>query len=278
MVSKSITQAQVRVEGHNFDIRKRVLEYDDVVNIQRGTVYQQRQQILDGESLRDGFIKDLEEEISKIIDEFAPDGSSADEWDFEAMYRQLFTIFPVPVEVTSDTMAEVESLDELEEMLVDAAMDSYDRKTDELGEELMERAEKMVMLNSIDMHWRRHLTDLDVLREGIGLMAIAQRDPLVEYKREAFEMFQVLQNEIHAHAVRSIFRVQVNQPQQIMRPRVQIMQAIRPGVVANTKPEPIRKTAKASIGRNDPCWCGSGKKYKNCHMRTDKGNSPGAAQ
>ncbi|MBI1256890.1 MAG: preprotein translocase subunit SecA [Chloroflexi bacterium] len=277
MVSKSITQAQVRVEGHNFDIRKRVLEYDDVVNIQRETVYAQRQQILEGSSLRESFIKDLEDEIGKIIDEFAPDGSSPDEWDFEAMYRQLFTIFPVPVEVTDETMAEVESLDELETMLVDAAMDAYDRKTDELGEELMQRAEKMVMLNSIDMHWRRHLTDLDVLREGIGLMAIAQRDPLVEYKREAFEMFQVLQNEIHAHAVRSIFRVQVNQPQ-IMRPRVQVMQTLRPGAVVNTKPEPVRKTAKASIGRNDPCWCGSGKKYKNCHMRTDKGNSPSAAQ
>jgi len=278
MVSKSITQAQVRVEGHNFDIRKRVLEYDDVVNIQRGTIYQQRQQILDAEGMRDTFIKDLEEEIGKIIDEFAPDGTSPDEWDFEAMYRQLFTIFPVPVEVTADTMAEVASLDDLEDMLIDAATDSYDRKTDDLGEDLMHRAEKMVMLNSIDMHWRRHLTDLDVLREGIGLMAIAQRDPLVEYKREAYEMFQVLQNEIHAHAVRSIFRVQVNQPQQIMRPRVQVMQAIRPGIVANTKPEPIRKTAKASLGRNDPCWCGSGKKYKNCHMRTDKGNAPGAAQ
>ena len=278
MVSKSITQAQVRVEGHNFDIRKRVLEYDDVVNIQRGTVYQQRQQILDSEGMRDSFIKNLEEEVGKIIDEFAPDNTTPDEWDYEAMYRQLFTIFPVPVEVTADTMAEVDSLDDLEGMLLDAATDSYGHKTDELGEELMHRAEKMVMLNSIDMHWRRHLTDLDVLREGIGLMAIAQRDPLVEYKREAYEMFQVLQNEIHAHAVRSIFRVQVNQPQQIMRPRVQIMQTIRPGVVANTKPEPIRKTAKASIGRNDPCWCGSGKKYKNCHMRTDKGNSPGTVQ
>ena len=152
------------------------------------------------------------------------------------MYRQLFTIFPVPVDVTPDTMAEVESLDDLEDMLIDAAHGQpTTARRDELGEELMHRAERLVMLNSIDMHWRRHLTDLDVLREGIGLMAIAQRDPLVEYKREAFEMFQVLQNEIHAHAVRSIFRVQVNAPQQMLRPRVQVMQAIRPGAVANTQ-------------------------------------------
>ena len=107
-------------------------------------------------------------------------------------------------------------------------------------------------------------------------MAIAQRDPLVEYKREAFEMFQVLQDEIHAHAIRSLFRVQVNAPQPILRPRLQNVQAIRPGAVANTKPEPVRKTAKAELGRNDPCWCGSGKKYKHCHYRTDRAN--GTAQ
>ena len=273
MVSKSITQAQVRVEGHNFDIRKRVLEYDDVVNIQREAIYRQRHQLLEDVSLREEYLKYADEEIGKVIDEFAPEGSQPSEWDFEAMYRQLFTIFPVPVDVTADTMAEVESLDDLETMLRDAAEDAYDHKTDELGEELMRRAERLVMLNSIDMHWRRHLTDLDVLREGIGLMAIAQRDPLVEYKREAYEMFQVLQGEIHLHALRSIFRVQVNAPQPVLRPRLQNVQAIRPGAVVESKPEPVRKTAKASIGRNDPCWCGSGKKYKNCHLRQDKANS-----
>ncbi|MFN8452666.1 MAG: SEC-C metal-binding domain-containing protein [Anaerolineae bacterium] len=273
MVSKSISQAQVRVEGHNFDIRKRVLEYDDVVNKQREVIYAQRRQLLDSGDLSEEYMKYLEEEIGKVIDEFAPEDSDPEDWDFEAIYRQLFTIFPVPVEVTPDTMAEAESLDALEEMLLDAAKNAYDRKAQELGEELMHRAERLVLVNSIDMHWRRHLTDLDVLREGIGLMAVAQRDPLVEYKREAFEMWQVLQSEIHAHAVRSLFRVQVNAPQPILRPRVQNIQAIRPGAVANAKPEPVRKTAKASLGRNDPCWCGSGKKYKHCHYRADRENS-----
>ncbi|MCC6801642.1 MAG: preprotein translocase subunit SecA [Anaerolineae bacterium] len=273
MVSKSITQAQVRVEGHNFDIRKRVLEYDDVVNKQREVIYAQRRLLLDSGDLRDEYMKYLEEEVGKVIDEFAPEDSSPDDWDYDALYRQLFTIFPVPVDVTPEMMAEAESLDDLEDMLIDAAQDAYTHKSDELGDELMHRAERLVMLNSIDMHWRRHLTDLDVLREGIGLMAVAQRDPLVEYKREAFEMWQVLQSEIHAHAVRSLFRVQVNAPQQVLRPRVQVMQAIRPGAVVNTKPEPVRKTAKAALGRNDPCWCGSGKKYKHCHYRSDRENS-----
>ena len=273
MVSKSITQAQVRVEGHNFDIRKRVLEYDDVVNIQREAVYAQRHRLLEDGSQRDEYLQYLQEEIGRVLDEFAPENTEPDDWDFDAMYRQLFTIFPVPLDVTPDTMAECESLDDLEEMLIGAAQDAYDRKTQELGEDLMHRAERLVMLNSIDMHWRRHLTDLDVLREGIGLVAIAQRDPLVEYKREAYEMFQVLQQEIHTNAVRSIFRVQVNTPPPMLRPRVQNLQTIRPGAVANSKPEPVRKTAKASLGRNDPCWCGSGKKYKHCHYREDRANS-----
>ncbi|HVU13783.1 MAG TPA: preprotein translocase subunit SecA [Phototrophicaceae bacterium] len=277
MVSKSITQAQVRVEGHNFDIRKRVLEYDDVVNIQRETIYKQRHQILDGAELREDYLKYLEEEVGKVIDEFAPEDSDPADWDFDALYKQLFTIFPVPVEITPDALAEIETLDELEDTIIEAATEAYDRKTEELTPDIMRRAEKLVMLNSMDMYWRRHLTDLDVLREGIGLQAIAQRDPLVEYKREAYEMFQGLMGEIHANAVRSIYRVQVNAPQ-IVRPRVQVMQTIRPGAVTNTKPEPVRKTAKASIGRNDPCWCGSGKKYKNCHMRTDQANARSTAQ
>ena len=274
MVSKSITQAQVRVEGYNFDIRKHVLEYDDVVNKQREVIYGQRHQIIDSPGMRDEYLKILEEEIGKVIDEFAPDDKDSDEWDFDAMYQKLFTIFPVPVEITPETMAEVESLDTLEDMMIDAAHAAYDQKAESLGQDLMLRAERLVMLNSIDMHWRRHLTDLDVLREGIGLMAIAQRDPLVEYKREAFEMWQTLQEEIRAHAVRSIFRVQVNSPQPLLRRPIQNIQAIRPGAVTESKPEPVRKTAKESIGRNDPCWCGSGKKYKNCHLRQDRANSP----
>ncbi len=273
MVTKSITQAQVRVEGYNFDIRKRVLEYDDVVNKQREVIYAQRHQLLDDRSLHDDYLKYLQEEIGKVIDEFAPEDGDPDDWDFEAMYRRLFTIFPVPVEITPETMEEVESLDDLENLLITAATEAYDRKGQELGEELMRRAERLIMLNSIDMFWRRHLTDLDILREGIGLMAIAQRDPLVEYKREAFEMWQALQDEIHASAVRSMFRVQINTPQPVLRPRLQNIQAIRPGATTTSKPEPVRKTAKAALGRNDPCWCGSGKKYKHCHYRQDRLNS-----
>ena len=217
-----------------------------------------------------------------MIDEFAPDGSSPDEWDVEGMHKQLFTIFPVPEHITPETLAEVETLTDLEDMIFDAVEEAYEKKTQELGEDVMRRAERLVMLSSIDAHWRRHLTDLDVLREGIGLMAIAQRDPLVEYKREAFEMWEDLQEQIHAQAARNIFRVQVNAPQTTIRKvvanvptvpgvaNVQNVQASRPGAVADSKPEPVRRTSKEMLGRNDPCWCGSGKKYKNCHLKADQ--------
>ena len=269
MVSNAIGQAQVRVEGYNFDIRKRVLEYDDVVNKQREVVYRQRRELLNKDSLREEYMKILEEQIAKIVDEFAPDQYDPESWDLDALHRQLFTLFPVPENVTPETM-QGKSLDDLEDMIVQAANDAYDRKTAELGAELMKRAERIVMLNSIDLHWRRHLTDLDILREGIGLMAIAQRDPLVEYKREAFGMWQELQDQISLQAVRNIFRVQANVSQPVVR-RPTNIQAIRPGAVATSKPEPVRKTAKDELGRNDLCWCGSGKKYKHCHMRADRG-------
>ncbi|MFO7321214.1 MAG: preprotein translocase subunit SecA [Chloroflexota bacterium] len=272
MVSKSIQQAQIRVEGYHFDIRKRVLEYDDVVNKQREVIYRQRREVLTRTDLRDEYLEILEGMIADLLDEYA----EASEWDVEALHRQLFTIFPVPEEITPDVLAD-KTLDEIEDLLIEAVHQAYDRKAEELGPELMTRAERMVMLGAIDQHWRRHLTDLDILREGIGLMSVAQRDPLVEYKLQASRMYEALQDEIRTQAARDIFRVRVNTPQvaQPIRRVMPQMQAVRPGAVAPAKPEPARKSAKADIGRNDPCWCGSGKKYKHCHYREDRKVSSG---
>jgi len=261
MISKSIEQAQVRVEGHNFDIRKKVLEYDDVVNRQREVIYAQRRDLLEADNLRERYLEILEKAIISTIEEYTPDGGS---WDIEALYRQAFTIFPVPEDVTIERL-EAMSLDEIEDTLIEAAHRAYEAKAAELGE-LMSLAERRVMLRAVDMHWQRHLTDLDMLREGIGLMAIAQRDPLVEYKREAFAMFDDMRGRINTQAVQDIFRAQVNV---VQRPARRQMQAVRPGVDAGpSKPEPVRSTSK--LGRNDPCWCGSGKKYKHCHYKQDR--------
>jgi preprotein translocase subunit SecA len=271
IISRSIAQAQVRVEGHNFDIRKRVLEYDDVVNKQREVIYKQRQEVLSGNGLREQYLKIIEEAVVDTLDELIPEDEDPDTWDLDTLYRQLFTVFPVPPSITPETMAG-KDVEQLEEMLIAAVHEAYERKAAELGPEIMPRAERLVMLSAIDQYWRRHLTDLDVLREGIGLMAIAQRDPLVEYKRTAFEMWQGLQGEIRRQAGRDIFRVQVN----VAQPQPRRVQAFRPQMTASaggatvSKPEPVRKTAKDRLGRNDPCWCGSGKKYKNCHLRQDR--------
>jgi preprotein translocase subunit SecA len=266
IITKSITQAQVKVEGHNFDIRKKVLEYDDVVNRQRGIIYKQRREVLDADGLHDEYIDMLENAVIDIIDEFVPDGAKSVELDVDALYQQLFTVFPIPEDITPDTLADL-SLDDLEDTLIAAAKRAYDAKPQELGE-LMSLAERRIMLRAVDMHWQRHLTDLDMLREGIGLMAIAQRDPLVEYQRESFAMFSEMKDRINRQAIQDIFRAQINVMQRT--PTRRQMRAYRPGVngIPEAKPEPVR--AQNKVGRNDPCWCGSGKKYKHCHYKQDR--------
>ncbi|MCB9456755.1 MAG: preprotein translocase subunit SecA [Anaerolineaceae bacterium] len=265
IMTKTVAQAQVRVEGHNFDIRKRVLEYDDVVNKQREVIYAQRREFLQKPSLRAEYIKILEDGVVNTLDMFTGDNEHVDEDEMETLYRELLKIFPVPEHITPDTMAG-QDLDELESLLTGAVRAAYDQKTDELGAEMMDRLERFMMLRVIDQHWQRHLTDLDILREGIGLMSIAQRDPLVEYKRAAFNMWQEMQGEIRAQAAYQLLTAQVNirQPMPVRQRPLQMLH----GGAAEKKPEPVRVQNKP--GRNDPCWCGSGKKYKHCHLKQDK--------
>jgi preprotein translocase subunit SecA len=270
MISRSIAQAQVRVEGHNFDIRKRVLEYDDVVNKQREVIYRQRREVLEKESMRDDYIKILEEAVIGIVDEFAPENVADDLWDLEGMYRRLLAVFPVPEPINPETMVG-KDVDELENVLIDAVHEAYDRKTEEtnnIESGMINRLERYVMLGTVDRHWQRHLTDLDVLREGIGLMSVAQKDPLVEYKRQSFAMWQGMLDEIRAQAAYQLLTAQVNVRQQPPRQRMQL-QAVGAGG-GDSHPEPVRVQNK--LGRNDPCWCGSGKKYKFCHYKQDRAN------
>jgi preprotein translocase subunit SecA len=268
LITRAITQAQIRVEGHNFDIRKRVLEYDDVVNRQREVIYKHRRDILqaDAEYLHERYMKMLEEAVGSVVDEFMP-MDNPDTWDYDVLYRQMFTVFPIPEDITVESITDKDP-DDVEEIFVNAAIRAYEAKQAEVGD-LMPIAERQMLLRALDMHWQRHLTDLDVLREGIGLMAIAQRDPLVEYKRESFMMFNTMREQIDRNAIQYIFRIQLQQVQR--QPVRRQMQAYRPdvnGATAISKPEPARANKKP--GRNDPCWCGSGKKYKHCHYQQDK--------
>ena len=271
MISKSIGQAQVRVEGHNFDIRKRVLEYDDVVNRQREIIYSQRREWLDREAdeVYESYFEMVSTRIQDVLRAYDAEEADLEYWDLDLLYKDLLMVFPVPEEINPDTLSEM-SRDEMETALIDAARTAFERKRDELEvvqAGLMDYAQRLTVLRSIDMHWQRHLTALDMLREGIGLMSIAQRDPVVEYKREAFIMFNELQDQISELAVRQIFMVQ---PSTATQPVRRQMRAVRPTESAGE--EPVQQTVRnvRKVGRNDPCWCGSGKKYKQCHLKEDR--------
>lgn len=278
MISKSIQQAQVRVEGHNFDIRKHVLEYDDVVNKQRETIYSQRRRILTAApgELRDQIQRMIAEEIHGLVDQYLT-GDPVD-WQVEELHRAALTLFPVPSSITPDTLADAKDEEDAELKLVKGALAAYDERITQFGAEWMAEAEKHVMLNTVDFFWQRHLTDLDILREGIGLMGYGGRDPLVEYKRESFAMWQGLQEEIQAKIVQDIFRVapreQQRVPTQLRLSNVQAGRGAMPTGPAATPsqaktPEPARNIGMYdNVGRNDPCPCGSGKKFKHCHYLT----------
>ena len=275
MISKSIEQAQIRVEGHNFDIRKRVVEYDDVVNRQREIIYGQRLDWLrtDAEQLHADYLAMIEDQIAAAVEDAFTADHEGEHLEAGAMYQQLAsTGLPLPESVTA------ESLDELEQEDVTAKVSAYAaillgakaQQLEEARDGLTEIAERQTVIRSLDHFWQRHLTDLDILREGIGLQAIAQKDPLVEYQRQGFQMFRVVEDTYRQIASRQIFLVQpaiVQTPQ-----RRREMREHRPELHMGNTDRPTQQTVRKSSqrpGRNKPCWCGSGKKYKHCHMRED---------
>jgi preprotein translocase subunit SecA len=286
MISKSIEQAQVRVEGYHFDIRKHVLEYDDVVNKQRETIYDQRRRILSAQNgdLRDQIQRMITEQIQVICD-LHLDGEKID-WDLEELHRAALVIYPVPAHITPESLARHTEAEQVEMTLVKGALEVYNARVEQFGAAWMAQAEKFVMLNAVDSLWQRHLTDLDVLREGIGLVGIGGRDPLVEYKRQSFEMWQALQVEITTKVVQDIFRVAPREQQQRPRLMLQARQLSNVQTGRGAMPVPVPQQGRAvaggeqpvpeparnvgmfdNVGRNDPCPCGSGKKFKHCHYR-----------
>jgi len=288
LITNSIQQAQVRVEGYNFDIRKKVLEYDDVVNKQRAVIYQQRRDVLKADDLRQRIERMVAEEVEELVDTHLPTGkdNNRDNWQTQELYRAALTLFPVPEHITYEEWDEDDlSADDIQLILTKGALEAYEAVEQRISEGLMRVVERQVMLRAIDTLWVRHLTDLDMLREGINLVAIGQRDPLVEYKREAFSMWQDLQSQIQRQIVQLIYRVEVvaQPPPEIQRPALPqptntlnarnaraALGAVggntpRPQPVQDTTPAPIRADMWDKVGRNDPCPCGSGKKFKNCH-------------
>jgi preprotein translocase subunit SecA len=276
LVSKAIESAQVRVEGYNFDIRKHVLEYDDVVNKQREIIYSQRRQILSEPTMRPTIMGMVEDELRDLVSTFTggTGGRSVqaldrNHWDLATLAGEVAKIFPLPKSEKPESWRQMAPA-ELADHLVELAEQAYDDKEATLGPEMMRQLERLLMLRAVDNRWIRHLTDLDELREGIGLRAYGQQDPLVAYKREAHETYQDMLAEVSHDIASSIYHAQI-----VTRPPIPIrqMQTNRGNGGA-----PQTAHSKKTLGRNDPCWCGSGKKYKVCHMRSDQGRGGDGGQ
>jgi preprotein translocase subunit SecA len=255
MVTKAIERAQRQVEAQNFEIRKNVLKYDEVMNSQRESIYKWRASILEGRADQDLITDWIADAITATIDAVVPDGTTSESWDWETLLQELNQFYPT--KLTLGAVGPKVSVDDFIDRVVDEALAFYEGREQELGPELMRQVEKNVVLSVIDNKWREHLSEMDYLRAGIGLRAMGQRDPLAEYQREGYEMFTDMVESIKRDTVRYLFHVQVAKPATQPK-RVEPAPA---GAGGSKKPA----SAKDQVGRNDPCPCGSGKKYKKCH-------------
>jgi len=310
MLSKQIEKAQKKVEEQNFLIRKRVLEYDDVMNEQRRVIYKYRDEVLEGKSIGAEAREEVAKVIDHTIDQYTP-GDFFEDWDMGGLFTALGQFFPL--DIASDELDDTVDRNSLSERIIDEAMQRYNAREEALGTELMEALERFLLLQTIDERWREHLFDMDYLREGIHLRGFAQIDPLVAYKNEAFTLFGDLMNSVWSDYARMIFNVQVNVEGQNgggagaapIAPFSAAGSSTRAGRVSYSGGHSaagsgaLAAAAAAAglgagsaqgafgedgqelealpvveqrvlddehqVGRNDPCWCGSGKKFKKCH-------------
>jgi preprotein translocase subunit SecA len=259
LLSGQIEQAQKRVEGNNFNVRKHVLQYDDVMNVQRELIYSQRRSVLEGENLRDSVMNMVETLIDSAMEIYLGDTSYHDEWDLKGMMTYLERIC-IPPKAVKVGELDIQSLTKtlLREKLLDAARSAYRKQEEDNGEEAMREAERVITLKVVDRKWMDHIDAMDQLRQGIGLRAYGQRDPVMEYKFEGYEMFQDMVKGIQEEVVSLLYHIKV---QSNMPKREKVAEPIEASH-GNQPQKPIVKEAK--VGRNDPCPCGSGKKYKKC--------------
>ena len=264
LITRSIERAQKKVEARNFDIRKHVLEYDDVMNQQREVIYAERRKILRGEDLKENIFFMLDKIIESEMDQYANAKLYPEEWTLDGLIEDAEKIYAPEGKLKKEEL-EAMSRDELEETLRKTAHEAYAAREQLFGEENMRELEKVVMLRVVDNHWMEHLDRMDMLREGINLRAYGQRNPLVEYKIEALDMFEAMEAAIQTDIAKLMYRVSiVTQEQQQLQDRLQTAHASHgdESDAAEAKKKPARN--KNDIGRNEPCPCGSGKKYKNC--------------
>jgi preprotein translocase subunit SecA len=296
MVTKAIERAQTTVETKNAEIRKNVLKYDEVMNEQRKVIYKRRDQILEGEDLKSAGMEYLAEAVDALIGTHCQ-SVATDEWDLDGLAKELTLFWPTTL--TAESLREADSSDELYDVIMAEALNHYESREAELGEEAMREVERQVMLRIIDQRWREHLEEMDYLKEGINLRAMGQKDPLTEWQREGFEMFGGMMKGIAQDFVRYVMHVQLRDQSEAQSPKLEpkvmnlqtsssddsgvssgfrgaAAQAVADGDLpegtpaaaqpaATAKPKTVTKDAFDKTPRNAPCPCGSGKKFKQCH-------------
>lgn len=280
MVSKAIERAQRQVEGRNFEMRKHLLEYDDVMNKQREAIYQLRRDILDGREGQE-YVQNISHDlVGYVVETHCPERSDPRDWELSEVATDMLAYFDIDLNAAGIVVDEL-GVDELTETLQQLADDKYNEKTQRLGAELMTAFQRDVMLRVVDQSWKDHLLALDHLKEGINLRAMGQKDPKNEYKRESFELFQAMKERIEDTTIKTIYRVEPMSVEQMQAERQQRQrppsgfQLSAPPKTGGAPSPPGAQGAPAAprtivrsegrVGRNDPCPCGSGKKYKKCH-------------
>ncbi|MFO7169619.1 MAG: SEC-C metal-binding domain-containing protein, partial [Chloroflexota bacterium] len=275
LINRSIEGAQTRVEGYNFDLRKHTVEFDDVMNKQRSVIYADRRAILEGQNMRERILDMIAEEVGALVDRYLPEGKGRDEdfeeWDPEALLRGVRAICPpLPEDITVERIESL-SRQEVEDLLVEAIEKVYEEREQAIGEENMRYVERRMMLGAIDRQWVDYLTGMEDLRQEIGLQAIAQRDPLVEYQRHAYAMFDELKANIQRDIAYQIIPVSFQYEQHLRQVEAEQRQRLQAAQRAGMSQDQARaaRTVRYAVqlpGRNDLCPCGSGKKFKQCHI------------
>ena len=263
MLTSAIEKAQKKIEGNNYGIRENVLKYDEVMNEQREIIYKERRQVLDGESMKDVILKMIRDIVSQVVDRTISDEQAPEDWDFAQLNIELRSIIPLTEYMPSADETKNMKKAELKETLTEMALQAYADKESEFPDpESMREAERVVLLKTIDRKWMDHIDDMDQLRQGIGLQAYAQRDPLNEYKMAGYDMFNEMMASIREDTVKMMFRVKVEKPEE----REQVAKVTGTNKDDSGVKAPVRRNAP-KIQPNDPCPCGSGKKYKQCFGR-----------
>jgi len=265
LISRAIENAQAKVEGHNFDIRKQLLEYDDVMNQQREVIYRQRRQALDGKDLKETIQDIMFDKASEIAAAFADERALPEEWDFKGMDEAVFKQFNIRMDMPNEDTLDGLTEDGLAQFIYETVQSVYRDKEALIGEPEFRSLERFILLQTVDQLWKDHLLSMDHLKEGIGLRGYAQQNPLIVYKKEGFEMFQDTIERVKEETLSILFRIQPAEPESLsdlQKPKEQQL-VFSGGESSSRKKKPVtRSTGK--VGRNAPCPCGSGKKYKKC--------------